>query len=272
MIVSEESDSYVTPRMAGRVRYDGVLQQIHQLNTAGVPYRLYLQSDLPTGMIPDHRTYLFLNPYYVTAAERQAIEALKRDQKTLVFVHAPGAAGSDDPKAAVSAITGIAVERAQGLERAVLKAREIDHPLLQGTDGYLGTTAWPADTPVFAVTDGAATVLADYAGTDQGGLGVRDFGAWRSVFVGCPGLTDVFLNRLAAWSGCWTVADPGDAVYASESFLTVHGIFPGSKRLVLRKPSRVTDLADGRVLAESASRIEIPVARGETRWFHLEPR
>ena len=46
VFVSEESDSYIRMRYGGEYRYRGIVSQIEELNTAGVPYRLYLQSDL----------------------------------------------------------------------------------------------------------------------------------------------------------------------------------------------------------------------------------
>ena len=61
VFVSEESNHYVAPKCGGQFRYDGILQQIHELNVAGVPYRLYLQSDLGRAQLPEHKAYLFLN-------------------------------------------------------------------------------------------------------------------------------------------------------------------------------------------------------------------
>jgi len=98
---------------------------------------------------------------------------------------------------------------------------------------------------------------------------VRDLGTWRSVFIGVPGLTDGFVHNLAEVAGCWCVAAAGDAVYASDRFLTVHAIFPGTKVLRLLRPARVTDLTTGQVLAERADRLEVAMGRGETRWFAL---
>ncbi len=67
-------------------------------------------------------------------------------------------------------------------------------------------------------------------------------------------------------------APPGDAVYASQNFITIHALFPGAKTLTLAAPSRVTDLTSGEVLSERTQTIDIRMQRGETRWFSLEPR
>ncbi len=94
----------------------------------------------------------------------------------------------------------------------------------------------------------------------------------RSVYVGGPGLSAEFIHNLASWSGCWCAAEPGDAVYAGEHFVTIHALFPGPKLLTLREPSRVTDLTSGEVVAERAETIDLDMQRGQTRWFYLEPR
>ena len=270
VIVSEDSNHWIAPKAQGFARFQGVLDQIHQLNTSGVPYRLYLQSDLPNPNLPDHKAYLFLNPYIMSDPERAAVEKLKRNGKTLIFLQAPDVVGADDPARAILGLTGIEVAKATAVERPSLEALSIDPPLLEGLDGYLGTSPWPSDSPTFAVTDSQATALARYRGTEQTAAAVRDFGAWKSVFIGVPGLTDAFAHNLAAWAGCWCAAEPGDAVYANQHFLTIHAIFPGAKTLHLARPSKVTDLTSGEVLSEKTDTVEVRMQRGETRWFWLE--
>jgi hypothetical protein len=270
VFVSEDSNHWVAPKAQGFARYQGILDQIHQLNTSGVPYRLYLQSDLPNPKLPDHKAYIFLNPYIMSEAERAAVEKLKRNGKTLIFLQAPDVIGADDPARAISDLTGIEVAAASGVERPTLEAALTDHPLLTGLDGYLSTSSWPSDSPTFAVTDSRATALARYRGTEQTAAAVRDFGAWKSAFIGVPGLTDAFVHNLAAWAGCWCAAEPGDAVYANQHFLTIHAIFPGTKTLHLLRPSKVTDLTSGEVLSAKTDVVQLQMQRGETRWFWLE--
>jgi tetrahydromethanopterin S-methyltransferase subunit B len=144
-----------------------------------------------------------------------------------------------------------------------------DHPLLQDLGGYLGTQPGFRG-PVFEVTDPQATPLACYPGSKSVSVAARDFGTYKTVFIGCVGLSDRFLHNLARWSGCWRVAPPGDAVYASESFLTVHALMPGHKHLQLARSSRVTDLTTNAVTAKQTDTVELDMKRGETRWFFLE--
>jgi len=268
VIVSEDSNHWIAPSAGGSFRFTGVKAQIEELNLSGVPYRVYLQSDLPA--LPDHRAYLFANPYRITDEERAAIEALKGDGRTLIFVHAPGAVGADDPAAAISAVTGI---RVRALERPDLNtvASQGNHPLLSDLPAGL-TLAGAVRSPAFAVVDDDAVPLATWQGDEAVAAAARDFGDWRSVYVGAPCLSADFANALARSAGCWVAAQPGNAVYANEHFITVHAIFSGPDTLTLAHPSRVTDLTTGGVLAERTETIDLDLTRGETRWFFLEPR
>ncbi|MEA3401458.1 MAG: beta-galactosidase [Armatimonadota bacterium] len=269
VIVSEDSNHWVAPKDGGPFRYEGVKAQVEELNVGGVPYRVYLQSDLPT--IPDHRLYIFANPYRISEAERAAIERLKSHGRTLVFMHAPGAVTDGDAAEAVSRITGIEVEALP--DRPDLNARVIDgaHPLVTDLPAGIALPGTIRE-PAFAVTDAEATPLATYVGSEAVAAALREFDGWRSVYVCPPHLTADFANRLARLAGCWVAAEPGNAVYANEHFITVHAIFGGPETLTLARPSRVTDLTTGEVIAERTERIELELTRGETRWFALQPR
>ncbi len=269
VFVSEESDSFVRMRHAGQYRWVGIVSQIEDLNTAGVPYRLYLQSDLGTAQLPAHKAYLFLNPWLITPQQRTAIEALKRDGKTLIFVQAPGVIGADDPAATASEITGLQLRALAAAPAAAGGRVAGDHPLLAGMeDVSLVAPSTPAGA--LAAVDPAAVPLARYADKSAISCAARDFGTWKSVFLGNQTISADFINNLARWSGCWVAAPPGDAVYASQHFLTIHALFPGHKTLRLSAPARVTDLSTGQVLAEQAERVELDMERGSTRWFRLE--
>lgn len=270
VFVSEESDSWVAPPSGGAYRYGGVTGQIHDLNLAGVPYRLYLQSDLGRVKLPAHRAYLFLNAYLLTPRERRAVEALKRDGKLLIFVHAPGFVGAKDPAAELSALTGMTAKQAENLPRLATTPLENDNSLLANLEGAINLPTG-IEGPAFEVTDPQATTLARYVGTQRVAAATRDFGTWKSAFIGAPGLRAAFVHNLAQWAGCWCAAEPGDAVYANQSIITIHAIFAGHKTLTLPSPSRVVDLATGSVVGEGLETVEVQLKRGETKWFGLEP-
>ncbi len=269
VIVSEDSNHYVMPKQGGLFRYSGIVQQIHELNLAGVPYRLYLQADLGAGLVPPHRAYLFLNAYRLDAAERQAVERLKRDGRLLIFAHAPGVVGAAEPAAEVGKVTGLKVQPV-ALDRLVTRPELGRHPLQQDLEAGAAISGG-FTAPGYAVTDDRAVPLARWVGADGVAAAARDFGTWKSAFVGVPGLSAELVNNLARWAGCWVAAPPGDAVYAAERCVTIHALSPGRKVLTLRGPSRVEDLTSGQVVAQKTTSITVEMARAETRWFWLTP-
>lgn len=271
LVVSEDGNHAIAPRSGGAFRHAAITGQIQDINLAGVPYRIYLQSDLGNPNLPDHRVWIFLNAYALSETERAAIERLKSDGRTLVFIHAPAAFGAPNMAEAISEVSGITVSPAEGVKSPQLVPLETGHPVLEGLTGGINMPGG-VKSPLFAVSDPDATPLARYAQTDRVAAAIRDFADWRSVYVSGPGLTPEFVNSLARWAGCWCAAPPGDAVYASQSFITIHALFPGAKTLTLAEPSRVTDLISGERVSERAQSIDISMQRGETRWFFLEPR
>jgi len=271
VFVSEEGSHALAPPIASSFRWQAIVEQVPQLNTCGVPYLMYLLSDLARADLPVHKAYLFLNAYALDAAQRRAIEGLKRDGHVLVFVHAPGVIGAADPTATISDVTGIAVKPAEGLTTMLPEPRDGEHPLLRDLDGWLGAAPF-FRAPAWAVTDPVATPLATFAGTDLVAVAARDFGTWKAVYVGSPCLSSRFLHNLAEWAGCWVAAEPGDAVYANDRILTIHAIFTGRKALHLARPAHVADLTSGEAVAggDRVTSFEIGMTRGETRWFALD--
>lgn len=274
VFVSEAANHYLWPKAAAQVRYQGIVRQVYSLNTSGVPYSMYLLNDLPGIEANRHRMFLFLNCYRFSAEQRRALASLRRDGNLLVFLHAPDASGAEAPATAVTDITGIRVHELPEGGRLGAVALAPDHPLLAATDGALARVAgngWPT----FAVVDADATDLARYPDSDAVSVAYKQFPEHQVVFAGCFGLTDQFIHNLARAAKAWCVAPPGDAVYASQHFLTVHAMHAldqGRKRFTLAQPAKAIDLTSAKVVAEDTAVLDLQMRVGETRWFRLVPR
>lgn len=272
MVVSEAGSHALLPPAASLMRWHGVVNQVQQFNQSGVPYRVLLWEDFGRRPLPEHRLYIFVNCYEVSAAQLAALDALRGDGRVLVFLHAPGLMGPGEAAGAVTRVTGLAVEAIPGGTRLGAVMLPVADPLLAGTEGVLATAmgeGWPA----FAVTDPSATALARYPQSQAVSMAYRRFPDHLAVFGGCFTLSDQLLHNLAQAAGAWCVAAPGDAVYANEDFLTIHAMHAadgGRKRLTLARPSRVVDLSSGAVVSERTAVLDLTMASGETRWFRLE--
>ncbi len=257
-------------------------EQIRQLNSSGAPYHLYLQSDLENAALPDYKLYLFLNAYHLTPGDLQAMEKLRRDGKTLAFMHAPGVNSQDALKAtdsatAISKLTGISVQpnEAQSLLLQSSSGSNLGNGALvsYSTSGFTyghNMTRSPFAAPTFAVTDPQAKPLATYQATAKTAVALRDFGHWKSLFYGGVGIDAFFFNALAREAGAWVAGPAGDAIYANQNFLTIHAMHTGEKNLRLLEAAKVTDLTDGKLIAPKTQTLNLSMQRGETRWFRLE--
>jgi hypothetical protein len=240
-----------------------------EFNASGVPFHNYLQSDIANPQLPDYKLYVFLDAYHLNAAEWNAIQQLQRDGKTICFIHAPGVVSQDllnvkSAAAAIEKITGIRVVE-NGEKKLALEPSP--KSTFNGGD-LISYGAYAA--PTFAIDDAHAQILADYSADHKPAVAMRDFGSWKSLFFGGVGMDAFFINALARQAGAWVAAPAGNAVYANQHFLTIHAMYPGEKTVQLLQPSKVTDLADGKVLSPKTQTLQLKMQRGETRWFYLE--
>jgi hypothetical protein len=269
VFTDEASIDYINPKDAPNIRYSALSNQVIQMNSSGVPFHLYLQSDISNPKLPDYKLYVFLDAYHLTAADWVAIQKLRRDGKTICFMHAPGVEsqgllGVKSAAAAIVKVTGINVEN-NGEGRSGLD------PNAKSTfDGGDIISYSNIPVPTFAVDDSNAQIVADFVFNHKPAVAMRDFGTWKSVFFGGVGMDAFFFNALARKAGAWVAAPAGNAVYANQHFLTIHAMYPGEKTVQLLQSSKVTDLADGKVLSPKTQTLNLNMQRGETRWFYLQ--
>jgi hypothetical protein len=275
----ERSSDYLSIPTANPYRWYVMRRGRPDWDTSGVPYDIFIQSDLTHPDLPDYKIYAFVLAQHISEQEREVIESLKKRGKTLVFFHAPGWVGAEDPAAVISEITGITVgavgERpleGEWVDRA-------DDPLLDGLHGFFGDrgvldSSYPAEqvtAPVFEVLDSSSRPLALYKDTSHIACAVKQHDGWTAVYCGVPKLPAQFLNNLAKSAGAWVAGEAYDAIYANRHMLTIHARHPGQKTIQLREPSKVVDLTTREVLHEATDRLSLDMEYGETRWFRLEP-
>ena len=250
-----------------------------QWDTSGVPYRLYLQRDIANPALPNYKVYVFLMPQKITTPERQAVEALKRDGHTLVFLHAPGICDNGDEEATIEAVTGMRATRILGSEIALAGTwLATDNPLLAELAGPFGDRPIPwafSDREsrglAFAIDDPETTPLAHYRDNpDAVAAAVRDFVAWRSIYVAVPWLDAQFISNIARAAGAWRAVEPHDAVYANQHFIGIHTMAAGKKVLRPHQKSRVTDALTGERVAEGVAEFVVDLPFGVTRVFRTE--
>ena len=91
VVVSEET----LPHISSIKEPTGALSQLQEdvffeLNRTGIPFDTILESDLSLPECRKYKCFLFLNAYYASPETRQAIAQLRQQEKSLLFLYAPG--------------------------------------------------------------------------------------------------------------------------------------------------------------------------------------
>ena len=245
------------------------------LQRVGVSYGTYLQSDILHENFPlTAKLYLFLTPYRLTTAQRTAIqEKLQQGGRTLAFLYAPGSCE------ARPTLSGAMEEVAGGSVGLILRQQEWNseigsrviephHPLTERLTGReIGTRE--RINPSFYVDDPDATVLAEYQGSGLPSVAARDFGKWKSVFIGEPTLPLEMLRGLCRYAGVnvWTTGD--DVFSAGNGWVLLHSTRDGNRVLRLPTSAPLYDLTESRFVSEGTRDYRFFVKSGATRLFYV---
>ncbi len=266
VISSLESEFYLCGRDSGKnaVTFPLYSDQIGELCRSGAPFNWYLIEDLAEGLIPGHKVYIFLDCFYLTPAQRKAIEALKSDGRTLLWFYAPGYVSHDGLEpAAMKVLTGMTFEsRAKG----VLKAKAVP-----GLSPEAPPEFGPGkeQSPMFVPVGDGATVWGRYADSNEPAFVTKDMPGWRSVYCGVPNLPAVILRRLFSQAGVHIYSDSGDNLMVNQSWLALHTTTGGKKTIRLPRPSRVFDIIGDRGIGENLREFSVELPQGATGVYRL---
>ena len=263
---------------AGYQQIASLWQRHLGLAHCGVPYRVYLLSDLANDSMPKYRTYLFPNLFEIND-ERLAL--LRRtvlcDGRMAIFGPATGITnGTTLGAEGISQLLGIEFELvARQASRRVLVHGS--HPLtanlpasLSYGDSYaygpiLVPTRAAVNTGGFATLGSATT----FWGVNKPGLILKETPDCKMVWSVAMPLPANLLRECCRYAGSHIWCEEDDIVLASETVAAIHSVKAGPRTLLLPTPRPVWDLLSGEKLGESVTRIDVTMASPETRLFHF---
>jgi hypothetical protein len=272
---------------------NGYLQML-ELNQSGIPYHLYLQSDLPklNQMGKFYKAYYFLHPQYMTSAEIDAVNQLKSCNRLLIFSHGPGLIGDLVPGKTAEQSAEYRASQITGINLHFLNygdSSNVYNCLTQGTDCLFDQVVFSA-YPIFGTSDGTDLTDTLQDASAYGDPSYTQFykemtsanGPWKVFFASKFPISASMIWDLTARVNCWSASTVGDAVYASQKYMTIHALKDGDKTLSLWQPTpgvssrlcTVTDLSDGSVVPTNdtinGQTITLSaMAKGRTRNFKL---
>ncbi len=254
-----------------------IWQRVLGLAHCGIPYRIYLFSDLDKAEMPDYRAYYFPNLFQLDE-ERLALLRKKvfRDGRLSIFGPATGITDGKSLGAEwASRVLGVEMEmvRKRAMRRVIVQG---NHPIVEALPSAVTYGDSFPYGPVLVPGEGAlAAAGADELGMatlvwafNRPGLFVKDHGSHKVAWTAALPMPANLLRELARWGGCHVWCEDDAVVLASDSIAALHTAKPGPHTLKLPENRRVWDLLEQRSLGEIGE-IEMRISPPETRLYHI---
>jgi len=91
----------------------------------------------------------------------------------------------------------------------------------------------------------------------------------RSVYCANEFLHRDLVAKLAEEAGCHLFTKPGDVLYASENFVTLHATGDGKRTVRLKRKCSPYEVYEKRFYGQDVDTIEVDLKNGETRMWRL---
>ncbi|MHB9134458.1 MAG: hypothetical protein ACYDBB_25580 [Armatimonadota bacterium] len=253
-------------------------QRVIGLAHCGIPYRIYLFSDLLKENMPDYRCYLFLNLFKM---DEERMDLLRRkvfrDGRMAIFGPASGITDGDKLGAEwATRLLGVEMElvRKHAPRRVIVQG---PHPIAQalpastiyGDSQPYGPILIPAENAV--ETAGAESLgwATTFWGINRPGLLVKDHGTHKIAWSVAVPLPANLLRELARYGGCNVWCEEDDVILASDSIAAVHSVKAGSRTLHFPTPRTVWNLLTGEKLGDGLREITVHITPPQTSIFYF---
>jgi len=257
-----------------------VLWQRLYLSHCGIPYRVYLFSDLKNKNMPEYRCYLFPNLIELND-EKEAILKSKvlRGGKMAVFGPLTGVIDGDmgiRSSDRASKLFGVEMElcEKQTFHRVILNRApalySLPANLTYGDSLPYGPLLMPALEAFEDQTE--ATVLGDalsYWEKNRAGAFVRRFEDYRVAYSFAMPMPPELLRALAAEGGCHVWSAENDVILACESIVAINATKSGKKIIALPQTFDVYDMQTNELVEREADTISMQICAPQTKIFEL---
>ena len=252
-------------------------QRLWGLPRLGAPCDYYLLDDFLEGRIPHCKLCIFLNPFRLDRARREALSReLGGSGRTALWIYAPGYIDGIGGLEHMTEVTGYRFEQGDHAWGTRVHIVDFDHPITRDLPQDL---SWGTDSllqPLFHIEDLDARTLGQVVysqGRCRPGFGIKAADGWQSVYSAAPNLPAPVLRGLARHAGVHVYNDAGDVLYASRQLLAVHTVSGGDR--VFSLPFRaeiVYDLFAGESVAEDTDTLSVELPPRSTTLYYVGDR
>lgn len=292
-VTDQESQLYAsyfanpTGRMLGEEGAKSVVDRI------GASWDIFeLRDFLASERFRQYKLVVFLNINALSEEERRQIEAVKSDNRTVLWMHDPGktslSARGAAPEELISSLVGMKMGAAQPEGVITLKSgaferkgegeliakRKEDLPKtklnieVSLSDGAVGSPIGNQPSNFYCVDPSATTLGADEAG--QAYFALKKHKEWTSVYSASCELKPWIIRKLAQQAGCHIWLETNDVSFASENLVAIHASESGEKELLLPEAvENILDIFSGESIHPDGTTLRFSMKKGETRFFAL---
>jgi hypothetical protein len=241
-----------------------------EMHKAGAPIDWWMADDLARPEMRRYKALYFHNLTILSDAERKALEELKSDGRTMVFVGYPGiVAGSALDEAAASRVTGMRLRLRAARAAARFHVTNYDLPWTRECMSQIAFGSGAIVSPRLVVDDPDAEVIAQWPDGYPAAAMKRHDG-WTAFYFPVPPNNAWMFRGILREAGChiYTHGTCRDVVYANRSLLAIHSSHYGQP-VTLPSAARVTDLFTGKVVVDNETRINLGRSWHSTGGTHL---
>lgn len=267
VVSNPESEFYMGSRSssANNIVMTAYIEQMGAFYSAGAPFDWYLIEDLAAVEAARPRVVVFLDCEYMTEAQLEIARRMRRDGRTLVFMHAP----------AFVSEKGLSRKRTEELTGFEVVVRNGEAPLRM-VDRQTQETAGngkPQRGLFLPVGREGDRIHATGTGPIEGlpVVAERDFRDWRSVYVAVPAVTPALFRDIYRRAGVHLYTDRDVVLSANSAWVMLHTKEAGDYRVNL--PSRmrkITEVTTEKVVGENLSSFTWKLDKYRTAVFLLE--
>jgi hypothetical protein len=235
---------------------------------SGVVMDWLMTDDLEGKGMDRYKTLFFYNATWLSAKQREAIEALKGNGRALIFVGYPGLATDKrlDVDAA-SRVVGMKFKLDDHRAAGELTPRSYDDPALREVKAKLVLGLGAVIGPRLVPDDEDAVVLAYWPDGIPGAAVKRHKDYTSYYFAVSPNNCDLF-RTMCRDAGCFVYSTNNDVLYANRSLLALHFV-DCIQPVTLPQAHKVTNLFTGETMGESKVTF-FPRGDGGTHLYRLQ--
>ena len=264
------------------VLYGANYLQKEQLAHIGAPYDSLYLSDLENGSARSYKVYL-ISAVNIDAAEKAAIDALKKDGVTILWYGIPGVYAEDGTVSAdrISEITGI--DLALTNESLNYNVRIVEDPAADSVAAGVGGLLYGDYdlgarnvTPMAYSVDDDAAVLGLLNGTEYAGLVEKtvqgENGSWTSVYSSVSNIpAQVIRAALEKAGGHIYSENQTDALFINSGYVGISSPYGGTRTIRLKTACDVYDVFAKEYVAKNVTSFTVEMEANGTRLFKTVP-